>query len=90
MWNLKKRYNDLLCRTESDSDFEKFMVTKADRLVGGGGDGEGVWDGKVVKLGCDDRYTTVNVIKFIESKKFNIISKKNLKLQAKTIFWRGK
>ena len=69
MWNLKKRYNDPLCRTESGSDFEQFRVTKADRLVGGGRDGQGVWDGNVAKLGCDDGYTTVNVIKFIESKK---------------------
>ena len=23
MWNLKKGYNELICRTETDSDFEK-------------------------------------------------------------------
>ena len=26
----------------------------------------GVWDGNVLKLGCDDGYTTINIIKFIE------------------------
>lgn len=29
----------------------------------------GVWDGNVRKLGCDDHYTVINVIKFIELKK---------------------
>ena len=26
----------------------------------------GAWDGNVLKLGCDDGYTTINIIKFIE------------------------
>ena len=30
MWDLKKGYNELLCRTETDSDFEKLMVTKGE------------------------------------------------------------
>ena len=34
MWNLKKGYNELLCRI--DTDFEKLMVTKGDRLGGEG------------------------------------------------------
>ena len=25
-----------------------------------------IWDGNPIKLGCDDCYTTINVIKFIE------------------------
>ena len=33
------------------------------------GDGLGVWDGNALKLGCDDRRTTREVIKFIELKK---------------------
>ena len=33
-----------------------------------GGNGRWVWDGNVVKLSCDDGYTTINV-KFIEFKK---------------------
>ena len=28
----------------------------------------GVWDGNVVKLGCDDGCTTLNIIKFIKFK----------------------
>ena len=30
----------------------------------------GVWDGNVLKFGCDDGCTTVNIIKFIKLKKF--------------------
>ena len=37
------------------------MVTKEDSL--------GVWLGNVLKLGCDDGCTIVNIIKFIELKK---------------------
>ena len=33
------------------------------------GDGLVVWDGNAIKLGCDDRCTTINVTKFIELKK---------------------
>ena len=44
MWNLKKKgYKELICRTETDSDFEKLMVAKGDGL-GEGRDGLGVWD----------------------------------------------
>ena len=28
----------------------------------------GVWEGNVLKLGCDDGYTTINIVKFIELK----------------------
>ena len=39
------------------------MVTKGDRW--GGGRWElGVWDGNVLKLGCDDGCATINIIKF--------------------------
>ena len=42
----------------------KLMVTKGDSL------GEpGVWDGNVVKLGCDDGCTTINKIHWIFLKK---------------------
>ena len=37
-------------------------------MSGGGGDGLGVWDGNAVKPGCDDHWTTINIIKFIELK----------------------
>ena len=40
--------------------------------MGEGMDGLGVWDGSVVKLGCDDGCTTINMIKFIELKKKKI------------------
>ena len=35
-WNLKKGHNELLCRTDTDSDFKKLRVSKGDRLVGRG------------------------------------------------------
>ena len=35
------------------TDFEKLMVTKGDRLWGGRG-GLKVWDGNLLKSGCDD------------------------------------
>ena len=39
MWNPKKRdTNELISRTKTDSDFEKLMVTKGDRLGVGGMD----------------------------------------------------
>ena len=41
------------------------MVTKGDRWARGRG-GLGVWDGIVLKLGCEDRCTTMSVITFIE------------------------
>ena len=36
------------------------------RQIVGWGNGLGVWDRNVIKLGCDDHCTTVTVIKFIE------------------------
>ena len=36
MWNLKKGYNELLCRTDPDSQFEKLTISKGDRLLRGG------------------------------------------------------
>jgi len=36
------------------------------KQVGEWGDAQGVWEGNAVKFGCDDRCTTINVIKFIE------------------------
>ena len=42
-----------------------------------GRDGLGVWDGNVLKLGCDDGCTTTNIIKFTElkNKKINLENK---------------
>ena len=47
---------------------EKHMVTKGNRLGLGeeGGVDWGVWDGNVLKSGCDDGCTTINIIKFTE------------------------
>ena len=64
MRNLKKGYNELLCRTESDSQtLKKLMVIKGDG--GGGKDGPGVWDGNgnVFKPGCEDGCATINILK---------------------------
>ena len=60
----KKDTNKLICRTDTDSQTEKFMVSKGD----GWGNGLGVWDGKLLKLGCDDGCTTIikNLKKYIK------------------------
>ena len=43
MWNLKHDTNELIYKTETDSDIEnKLMVTKGERRVGR--DKLGVWD----------------------------------------------
>ena len=43
------------------------MVTKGDSL--GRRDGQGIWDGNILKLGCDDNCTTVNKINCIKNRK---------------------
>ena len=43
------------------------MFTKEDKF-GVGSDRLRVWVGTVVKLGCNDGCTTINIIKFIELK----------------------
>ena len=63
MWNLNKGYNELLCRTETDSQTLKNLCLPKET---GWGDGLEVWDGNVVQLGCDDGCTTINIIKLIE------------------------
>ena len=53
MWNLKKGYNELLCKTETDSQIlTNLGLPKETGVLGR--DGLGVWDGTVAKLGCDD------------------------------------
>ena len=56
MWNLKKLQTELFCRTDADSQTEKLMVSKGE--VRGGGFG----GGNVIKLGCGDHCTTIDVI----------------------------
>ena len=75
MWNLKKGHNELLCRTHTDSQALKnvlFLKETGWEM----GDRLGVWDGIVIKLGCDDHCTTLNVVKFIEFKKKKTKNKK--------------
>ena len=66
MWNLKKGYNELLCRTDTDSHTLKNLWFPKETGWWAEGDELGVWDGNAIKLGCDDRCTTINVVKFIE------------------------
>ena len=64
MWNVKKAHNELLCRTDTDSQTLKNLWFPKETVWGG--DTPRVWDGNAIKLGCDDHCTTINVIKFIE------------------------
>ena len=65
MWNLKKGHNELLCRTDTDSQTLKnvWFQNETGQEVGYA---LGVWEGNAIKFGCDDHCTTINVIKFIE------------------------
>ena len=65
MWNLKKGQNELLCRTDTDSQTLKTYGFQR-RQVRGWEDRLGVWEGNAIKLSCDDCCTAINVIKFIE------------------------
>ena len=67
MWNLKKGNNEL-CRTETDSQTLKNLWLPKEKGCGGR-DELGVWDGNVVKLGCDDGCITIKIIKFTEKKR---------------------
>ena len=68
MQNLKKGHNELLWRIDTDSQILKNLWFPKD-TDWGQEDGLGLWDGSAVKLGCDDHFTTINIIKFIELKK---------------------
>ena len=63
--NLKKGHNELLCRTDTDSQTLKnlWFLNETDWVVG---EALGVCDGNAVKFGCDDHCTSINVIKFIK------------------------
>ena len=72
MDSIKKDTNEFICRTETDSQTlrnlrlpkgRNFWLPKG---TGGVWGCLGVWDGNVLKLGCDDSCTTINRIKFIE------------------------
>ena len=70
MWNKKKGHSEILCRTETDSQTLKNLQSPKET---GWGDrnGLGIWDGNVLKLGCDDGCTNINIIKFTEFKNQN-------------------
>ena len=61
MWNLKKGHNELLCRTDTDSQTLKNLCFPNETGLGAGGCA-GVWDGNAIKFGCDDCCATINVI----------------------------
>ena len=65
MWNLKTVHSELLCRTYTDSQTLKNLPKETGW---GWGVGLGVSDGNAIKLGGDDCYTSINVVKFIELK----------------------
>ena len=69
IWSLKKGYNELFCRTKTDSQTCKNVWLLNE--TGWGGGGLGVGDENVLKLGCDDGCPTVNTITFLELKKKN-------------------
>ena len=64
MWNLKKGHNEILCGTDTDSQTLKTLWFPNETVLGGCEDALGVWDGNVIKFGCDDHCTTINIIKF--------------------------
>ena len=61
----KKGHNELLCRTDTDSQTLKnlwFPNETGWRVMGC----TESWDGHAIKFGCDDCCTPINIIKFIE------------------------
>ena len=59
----KKRYNELLCITDLDSQTLKNLWLPKRQIVGEGR--LGVCDGNAVKLGYDDCCTTINIINLL-------------------------
>ena len=65
MWNLKKGYNEPLCRTDTDSETLKKLWFPNETDLGVG-DALGVGNGNAIKFGCDDHSIIITIIKFIE------------------------
>ena len=65
MWNLKKGHNELLYRTDTDSQTLKNLWFP-NETGWGVGDALMVWDGNALKLGYDDCCTTINIVKSVE------------------------
>ena len=63
MWNLKKGHNELLCKTDTDSQTLKNLWLPNET---GWWDKLRVWDVNAIKFGCDDFCIPINVIKFIQ------------------------
>ena len=61
----KKGHKEFLCRTDTDSQTLKNLWF-SNETGWGVGDALRIWGGNAIKFGCDDHYTTINVIKFIE------------------------
>ena len=74
MWNLKKGQNELLCRTDTDSQTLKNLRFPMETVLPGG-NVLGLWDGSPIKLDCDDHCTTINVINSLSNKKIKKIVK---------------
>ena len=68
MWNLKKGHNELVCRTDTDSQTLKTLWFPKE-TVQGVGDALGLWDGYCIKSDCDDHCTIINVINSLSKKK---------------------
>ena len=68
MWNLKKEHNELLCRTDTDSQTFKNLCSP-EETVCGVADALGLWDGNPIKLDCDDHCATINVKNSLSNKK---------------------
>ena len=68
MWNLKKGQNELLCRTDTDSQTLKILWFPKERGWEWGNE-LGLSDGNTIKLDCDDHCTTINVINSLSNKK---------------------
>ena len=61
MWNLKKGCNELLSRTDTDTQTLKNFGFQM-RVVRWWGYALGVWDGNAIKSVCDDHCITINAI----------------------------
>ena len=61
----KKEHNELICRTDTDSQPLKILWFPNGTGCGVGG-ALRIWDGNAIKFGFDDCCTPLNVIKFIE------------------------
>ena len=69
MWNLKKDTINLFAEQQVTHGLWKTYMLPKETCQGAGKDGLRVCDGKVLKLGCDDGCTTINIINQMNLKK---------------------